>query len=195
MIVNILFAICIIATMTFGILAFRERNRDHSTNYQQINAKIIRMSIRDQDVNDGYTRVGNVSIVRRHKIYQMWPTYQYDVGGTAYLGEFMANTFNSSEMAQLEYSNIMANPARQQVVVYYDKTNPSKSMLTFDKNNNTKYYLVGMFLSMFVAVMVKLPYGRMSSRGAYNNNNRGAYNNNRGYNYYNNPQIVVTEYN
>lgn len=185
MIANIFFAICLIATITFGILAVRESTRDRSANYQQIDAKIIRISIRESDISDGYTRVGNVTIVRRHKVYQLWPTYQYDVGSKAYMGEYLANTFNSSDAAQLAYSNIMGKP----VTVYYDKTNPSHSMLTFDKNN-AKYLLVGMFLSMFAGVMVKLPYGRMSNNPPPYNyyNNRRPYYNNR-------PQIVVTEYN
>jgi hypothetical protein len=139
MIGTLILIICIIASLALGYFGYLELSKDNSSKYNQINANIINVRLKD-NYTQNTTTVGNTQIVNRITKYELWPQYQYTVNGKIYNGEYKLGLYDSISYAQNEVNSIMNTPSRKIITVYYEISNPSKSALGFSKNNAMQYF-------------------------------------------------------
>jgi len=139
MIGTIILIICIIASIALGYFGYLELSKDNSSKYNQINANIINVRLKD-NYTQNTTTVGNTQIVNRITKYELWPQYQYTVNGKIYNGEYKLGLYDSMSNAQNEINEIMRLPSRKIITVYYEISNPAKSSLGFSKNNAMPFF-------------------------------------------------------
>ena len=153
MIKDIVLLICITACIALAYFGYQELSKDNSSKYDQIQATIVNVLLKDNFVQSS-SSVGNTKIIDRRTQYEVWPQYQYTVNNRIYNGQYKLATFSSMSMAQNEYNNIMKNPTRQKLTVYYEKANPGNSAFSFPKNNAIGFF-AGAVVLLIVGLVVK----------------------------------------
>jgi len=155
---DIILIICIIACIALAYFGYKELSKDNSSKYAQIQATIVNVRLKDNFV-ESTSSFGNTQIVDRRTEYEVWPQYQYTVNSKLYTGEYKFATYSSLFMAQNEYNDIMKNPVRQKISIFYEIKNPSNSAFSFPKNNA---------IGFFVGAVVVLIVGLIAKFGQFN---------------------------
>ena len=153
MIKDVVLLICILACIVLAYFGYQELSKDNSSKYSQIQATIVNVLLKDNFVQSS-SSVGNTRIINNTTQYEVWPQYQYTVNNKIYSGQYKLATYNSMSMAQNEYNNIMKNPTRQKITVFYEIANPGISAFSFPKNNSIGFF-AGAVVILIVGLVVK----------------------------------------
>jgi len=136
--------IFVVAACFFGFLAYTERNKDNSGLYQSISAIIYDVYTEPQ-----YTTDANGW---NHTEYKLYPMYKYTVGTNQYVGRYLEGTYAEGFQGGA-YSRIMNG--QKNINIFYEKANPSNSVLTFAKNNMVGY-VIAVVIFLVLALISKV---------------------------------------
>jgi len=153
---NIVFYVGLVISVILAFLAYNERTKDNSNLYQLVPAVLYNVRIQSKNIQST-SSAGSITIVNNNTQYELYNQYKYTVDGKEYIGEYLNGSYNSYSIVQNEINNRMAN---KNINVYYEKANPSKSVINYSKNN-LMGYAIGSVVVLIISLIIK--FGNFSN--------------------------------
>jgi len=145
--------ICLIIAVVLGYYGYKEISVDRTNLYQQIPADIISVSMNNRIINS-QSKSNNITFINNKTVYDLIANYKYVVNEKEYFGSYNIGEYSSYFIATEEKNNIMNNPNRKKINIFYEKLNPSKSSLTISKNNSIGYF-IGSAVFVVIGLVIK----------------------------------------
>jgi hypothetical protein len=158
---TIIAIVTIIIGIVFLVLGVREIYIDNSDKYQSTAAEIYDVRIETKYIDRERLNFGGLSVRETNTEYQLYNQYKYKVGDLDFTGEFKAGKVPTMVAAKNEKDRIIKE--KNKITIYYLKSGPKQSGLTFDKNNSFLY---------FVLTTVCLIIGLVVYFGTFKNNDK-----------------------
>jgi len=130
-----------------------ELSINRSNEYGSTTATVQNISYDTRQVETSRNDMLVVEVVNTKTQYNIMVNYKYNVNGVDYTGTYKGTTVYSNQEAENEKNKILNNPSAVNFIIYYKKTIPSESSLSFAANNSTGYFIFSGVLFIFFIVL------------------------------------------
>lgn len=138
----------LIGSIYFLYYAIIELSVNRSNEYGSTKATVQNIFYDTKQVETSRSDMLVVEVVNTKTQYNVMVNYSYNVNGVDYRGTYKSATVYSNQEAENEKNKIAVN-----FNIYYKKTSPSESSLSFSANNSTGYFMFSGVLFIFFLVL------------------------------------------